>query len=89
MEAGLLEVETGTFDGHTDKQIWEYEFDEAGTYKVAFGVIDIDDFIVTSALSVENVEVIPEPLTILGTATAIGCGCGFKRSLKKTNKNKK
>ncbi len=91
VEAGLLEVETGTFDGQTDKHTWEYEFDEAGTYKVALGVIDIDDFIVTSALSVENVnlEVIPEPLTILGTVTAIGFGCGFKKSLKKSNSKKK
>ncbi len=89
VEQGLLEVETGIFDSKTQKEIWEYRFEAEGTYQVALGIIDIDDFLITSALSVENVklQIVPEPLTILGTLTAIGFGCGFKKSLKKGSKN--
>ncbi|WP_157951186.1 PEP-CTERM sorting domain-containing protein [Cyanothece sp. BG0011] len=90
VEQGLLDVETGTFDSKTEKEIWEYRFDTEGTYQVALGIIDVDDFFITSALSVENVQlqVVPEPLTVLGTVTAIGFGYGFKKSLKKSRSKK-
>jgi hypothetical protein len=46
-----------------------------------------DDFITTGIITSENLDVepVPEPLTIFGTATALGCGVLFKRkSSKKT-----
>lgn len=51
------------------------------SYRVALGLVDIDDFAVTSALSVENVNVkpVPEPMTILGTGVALGFGFLFKK----------
>ncbi len=69
------------FDKETGMQNYEYTFNNAGTYKIALGLVDIDDFAVTSALSVENVnvEAVPEPLTIFGTGVALGFGFLFKK----------
>ncbi len=77
------------FDRQTEIETFDYLFAVGGTYSIALGVIDVDDFSITSALSVENVrlEPIPEPLTILGVGTAIALGTGFKKSIaKKTEK---
>ena len=38
---------------------------------------------------VEPIQAIPEPLTILGTATAVGFGAFFKRQINKKKKDKK
>jgi hypothetical protein len=49
-----------------------------------------EDFVINSVISTENnegldVQPVPEPITIFGTATALGCGVLFKRkSSKKT-----
>ena len=69
------------FDQETGMQNYQYTFNNAGSYTVALGLVDIDDFAVTSALSVENVNVkpVPEPMTILGTGVALGFGFLFKK----------
>ena len=43
---------------------------------------------VIDSVSVERVESVPEPLTILGAGTAIGFGASFKRKLAKSNQKK-
>ncbi len=54
-------------------------------------MVDIGDFITSSALSVENVQLtpVPEPLTILGAGTAISFGGFFKRKLSQGQKKNK
>lgn len=71
----------GIFDKETGMQNYQYTFNNAGTYTVALGLVDIDDFAVTSALSVNNVDLepVPEPLTIFGTGVALGFGFLFKK----------
>lgn len=76
------------FDGETGSQTYNHTFTQSGTLTVAFGIADIDDYLVSSGLSVTQVqlktgEAIPEPLTFLGVGTAIALGTAFKRSLKK------
>ena len=62
-----------------------FTFPTTGTFTVGFGVVDVEDFTVKSGLLVDDVRVepIPEPLTILGVATAAGFGAFFKRQLSK------
>ncbi|WP_107667773.1 PEP-CTERM sorting domain-containing protein [Cyanothece sp. BG0011] len=69
--------ETGYFS-HTITQ--------TGTYTLGFGVVDVDlfegfDTGVNSALLVDNVNVVPEPLTILGSFVAVGFGAFFKKKV--------
>lgn len=45
-----------------------------------------DDFLTFDRLALSNSQPVPEPLTILGSATAIAFGATFKRKLKKANK---
>ncbi len=77
------------FDRQTEIETFDYTFTVGGIYPIALGVIDVDDFSITSALSVENIrlEPIPEPLTVLGVGTAIALGTGFKKSLTKKRRN--
>lgn len=88
---GMSAPGTDVFSEQTGIQSFSYIFDTTGTVNVGFGVIDIGDFVTSSALSVENVELtpIPEPLTILGAGTAISFGGFFKRKLSKKTKNNK
>jgi hypothetical protein len=71
------------FDSETGLQSYTYQFTEAGNYTIGFGVLDIDDSINSSALSVSNITLnnpsdiqeTPESssiagLLILGVATA-------------------
>lgn len=60
----------------------------AGIYLLGFGVVDVDktdsgDTAVNSALLIDNISVtsVPEPLTLLGVATAALLGTVFKRNL--------
>ena len=71
------------FAAETGFQTESFTFPTTGTFVVGFGVVDRDDFTVKSGLLVDKVEVIPEPLTILGVATATGFGAFFKRQLSK------
>ncbi|ACK73487.1 hypothetical protein PCC7424_5137 [Gloeothece citriformis PCC 7424] len=57
-----------------------YTFATPGTYVIGFGVFNSVDNALQSSLSVEPV---PEPLTMLGAATAISLGASFKRKLAK------
>lgn len=67
---------------------FKYTFDNTGTYTIAFGVVDIDDFTVSSALSIQNLalesspisESIPEPTTIFGTLIALGLSALFRKT---------
>lgn len=80
------------FDKETGVQNYEYTFNNAGTYTVALGVVDIDDFNVSSGLSLENVrsekvytvpEPVLEPMTIFGTGAALGFGVLLKKKSSK------
>ncbi|BAZ50328.1 hypothetical protein NIES4103_29440 [Nostoc sp. NIES-4103] len=84
------------FDKETEIQTFKHTFNQAGTYTIGFGVVDIDDFTVSSALSIQNVtfkssstgETIPEPTTILGAFVSMGFGVlSRKNQGMKTNKN--
>ncbi|MBE9213001.1 PEP-CTERM sorting domain-containing protein [Plectonema cf. radiosum LEGE 06105] len=74
---------TNNFDRQTGIQSYEYKFNNAGAYTIALGVIDINDFSMTSALSLNNIsletsqsvsvpEPLPQPLTILGSGLVLG-----------------
>lgn len=89
-----IAISTNNFDRQTGIQNYEYQFNSAGAYTIALGVIDINDFTVTSALSLNNIsletsqsvpEPLPQPLTILGSGLALG----FVTLSKKKYRNKK
>ncbi len=88
--AGISAPGTAVFSEQTGLESFAYTFDMTGTVNVGFGVVDIGDFITSSALSVENVQLtpVPEPLTILGAGTAISFGGFFKKKLSKRNQKK-
>ncbi|MBX9255405.1 PEP-CTERM sorting domain-containing protein [Desmonostoc muscorum CCALA 125] len=61
--------------------IRSYTFSTPGTYSVAFGVVDVDDYATTSALEVKNATIkrVPEPSIILGLLTTLGFGATMGR----------
>jgi hypothetical protein len=65
----------------TGNNTFSYTFNTAGTYNVGIGVVDVNDFVTSSGLSVRNANTqpVPEPLTILGSAIAAGFGVMLKR----------
>ncbi|MCF2152304.1 PEP-CTERM sorting domain-containing protein [Desmonostoc muscorum LEGE 12446] len=65
--------------------IRSYTFTTPGTYTLAFGVVDVDDYGTTSALEVKNATIkrVAEPSTILGLVTALGFGATMGRLRKK------
>jgi hypothetical protein len=80
------------FDQETGLKPYEYKFNNTGTYTVALGVVDINDYNVSSALSLENIRVekayavpepVPEPMTMLGTGVALGFGVLLKKESSK------
>lgn len=73
------------FDSETGQNAFSYTFAQQGNYQVGIGVVDVDDYAVTSALQVSNAEVepVPEPLTIFGTGIAAGFGFMFRRKRSK------
>ncbi|MBD2168524.1 PEP-CTERM sorting domain-containing protein [Calothrix membranacea FACHB-236] len=85
---------TSSFYAETGVLPYEYTFNTAGKQTIALGLVDIDDFTISSALSVSNVTLessptaqpVPEPTTILGTGLALGLGILSK---KQSSKNKK
>lgn len=79
------------FHKETGTQIYEYTFNKAGSYTISIGLLDIDDFAVTSALTVNNinlekVKAVPETITILGTFVVLGFGIIFQKEFAKNNK---
>jgi hypothetical protein len=65
--------------------IRSYTFSSPGTYTLALGVVDVDDYGTTSALEISNarLERVPEPSTMLGLLTALGFGATMRRLRKK------
>ncbi|MBW4676964.1 MAG: PEP-CTERM sorting domain-containing protein [Desmonostoc geniculatum HA4340-LM1] len=61
--------------------IRSYTFSTPGTYSVAFGVVDVDDYGITSALEVKNAAIkrVPEPATLVGALMVFACGIGMQR----------
>ncbi|AFY49068.1 PEP-CTERM putative exosortase interaction domain-containing protein [Nostoc sp. PCC 7524] len=55
---------------------YEYTFSSAGNFLVGIGIVDINDAGGTSQLIVSNgkLQPVPEPLTLLGIFTGLGCG---------------
>ncbi|MFN6566014.1 PEP-CTERM sorting domain-containing protein [Dendronalium sp. ChiSLP03b] len=64
-----------------------YSFTSAGTYNVGIGVVDVDDTIGASKLIVSNakLDAVPEPITILGSLTALGFGVSMRRRFGRKN----
>ncbi|GJD19068.1 hypothetical protein RIVM261_040240 [Rivularia sp. IAM M-261] len=75
----------------TEYQKYTYNFQVAGTYTLGFGVADVGDDTVNSALLVDNLKLyhipqtIPEPASISGICIAIGLGFGLKNKNGKSN----
>lgn len=70
----------------TGNSRFSYTFTTAGNYNVGIGVVDGgNDFVRSSRLSVSNanLEPVPEPLTILGSLSALGFGAGLRRRFRK------
>jgi hypothetical protein len=62
-----------------------FTFSAPGNYTLALGVVDVNDYNVSSALQIRdaNLEPVPEPLTIVGSLTALGFGVGLRRRFRK------
>ncbi|MBD2252348.1 PEP-CTERM sorting domain-containing protein [Nostoc parmelioides] len=60
---------------------YEYTFLSAGNFLVGIGIVDIDNGAGESQLIVSNpiLEPVPEPLTLLGVFTGLGCGLIMQR----------
>lgn len=89
-------VSAGTFNKETGIKNYEYRFNNAGTYTIALGLVDINDFAVSSGLSVNNVslekiqavpEPLPQPVTILGSGIVLGLATLSKNKYAKRVKN--
>ncbi len=70
----------------TGNSTFSHTFAKSGTYNVGIGVVDVNDYIGSSKLSVTNAnyqpvssQPVPEPLTTLGSVIAIGFGVMCKR----------
>ncbi|MEC4813125.1 MAG: PEP-CTERM sorting domain-containing protein [Scytonema sp. PMC 1069.18] len=63
---------------------FEYIFPTAGSFNIGIGVIDGNDTARSSQLVVRNADVkpVPEPLTIMGSLTAIGMGVRLRQRLR-------
>jgi hypothetical protein len=69
----------------TGSSTFSYTFSSADTYTVGVGVIDVNEDIGSSRLQVSdaNLQPVPEPLTILGSLSALGFGLGMRRRFRK------
>jgi hypothetical protein len=67
-------VSSNFFASETGNQTFQYRFNRAGSYTIAFGAVDVDDFTVTSALSVSNVTLTrpANPTTVPETTPVVG-----------------
>lgn len=71
---------SNVFDQETGLQSYNQQFTQTGTVSLGFGVVDIDDFLISSALSVENLTInqqnqpqpTPESSNIIGLAVIVG-----------------
>lgn len=62
------------FASETGENTYINTFTEPGNYQIGIGVVNVDDFNVPSSLQISNAQAVPEPLTILGSAIALGFG---------------
>ncbi|UKP00952.1 PEP-CTERM sorting domain-containing protein [Nostoc sp. UHCC 0870] len=84
-----------SFAQETGIKTFQYTFNNSGIYTIAFGVVDVDDFTVSSALSVSNVvlerkptgEPVPEPSSVLGIIIALGFGALSRKTQSSKNNN--
>jgi hypothetical protein len=78
---GTLGSNPNPYLRQTGNNSFSYTFNTAGTYNVGIGVVDVNDFLTSSGLSVRNANTqpVPEPLTILGSGIAAGFGVILKR----------
>ena len=91
---GISAPGTASFSERTGirgQDTFTYTFDTTGTFTVGLGVVDQGDFITSSALLIENVELtsVPEPssgVTILGLGMAMGVSGFCQKKLSKRNK---
>lgn len=62
---------------------FNYVFQTAGDYNVGISVVDVDDSLGESQLTVSNANFtqVPEPTTTLGAIAALGSGMSIKRKL--------
>lgn len=67
------------FSEETGYMMQSYTFPADGIYTLGFGVVDVNDGMVDSAILVDT---IPEPLTILGTFVVAGLLPRFKKARK-------
>ncbi|MDJ0616730.1 MAG: PEP-CTERM sorting domain-containing protein [Calothrix sp. MO_192.B10] len=77
----------------TGYQTYTYNFQSAGTYTLGFGVVDVGDDTVNSALLVDNVKLtkaypVPEPMSILSTGIVLGFGVLFTKEYSNRGKNR-
>jgi hypothetical protein len=58
-----------------------YSFATAGNYNIGLGVVDVDDSIGTSTLTVSNAKIqsVPEPVSIFGSVVALGFGVQLRK----------
>ncbi|WP_066383572.1 hypothetical protein [Anabaena sp. CA = ATCC 33047] len=64
----------------TGYKSYTHKFTTAGTYTLGFGVVDMGDDTVNSALVLDNLQItpVPEPTTIFSSLMVVGLGSAFK-----------
>ncbi|WGV28053.1 PEP-CTERM sorting domain-containing protein [Halotia branconii] len=68
-------------------KVFKYPFTKAGNYSVGIGIVDVNDAIGGSQFTVSNANLkpVPEPLTILGSLTALSFGVAMRSRFGKKN----
>lgn len=74
----------------TGSSSFSHTFNTNGNYKVGIGIIDVNDTVGSSKVELHNLRVqpVPEPLTILGSVTALGFGVRMRRQFHKKLQHK-
>jgi hypothetical protein len=64
---------------------FNYTFNTAGNYILGVGVVDVNDSVGSSRLRLSDAsyQPVPEPLTVLGSLTALGFGVGLRQRFRK------
>ncbi|GAA6622121.1 PEP-CTERM sorting domain-containing protein [Scytonema sp. NUACC26] len=70
----------------TTNTSFRHTFSTPGNFKVSIGILDFNDFTNSSRLTVRNgnLQPVPEPLTILGSMTALGLGVSLRQRFRKS-----
>jgi hypothetical protein len=69
------------FNKETGIGSYTYTFEASGDYNLAFGVVDMNNYNATSALQITNAnfQAVPEPISIVSSIMALGCGASLRR----------